>query len=272
MKRKILPILLAFPVLLSGCAGIKKAFHPVDWFKTEVLKIEDTTIDAQDCAELPSKFVNFSADIHYWIDGFNTSFVKESETHFIYCQTTNKNFLRTISQQAYIPRREVVNKLDLIERFSSEYLNVTPTDENIGMFIKMEYQDSTYSESDLNYIIDYREYEQKEIYYETGIPSFFKKNESDEAEQLALPAIFNSIKLVCAYCYPMMKYDKNGKFYLIDSDLINAVLETTIDMSTVLKVYFIDNLPVRAECTFYGELYNENFTIDFYDIGTTVIE
>lgn len=277
MKRKILPILLAFPVLLSGCAGIKKAFHPVDWFKTEVLKIEDTTIDAQDLAEMPSKFKNFSADFHIWTEVpehiTNQTHVGY-ESYSTYKQTTRENGLRILYEEEFTPNELRISKLDLLQSFSTNYPNVTPSEDLLDAYIRSKYPGSTYVIDDLTYIIKYKTIGNHSTFYEISSGAFSINPDAFAGQnvvELEFAMIMDSASPVCSVAYPLLHYEKEGKYYSVGGETAQTIFSHFTGLTLTLKVYFVDNLIRKIEGTVSDDSNLECFTIDVYDIGTTVI-
>lgn len=265
MKKRSLIILLALPTLLSGCSAFKKFIHPIDWFKTKILKIEDVTIDAQDLAELPDKMKSFTADIllNSRLKTSDQLFDDDSnDQHAILKFRYDDNGEARYSFQSYQVRTLEVTKLDLAGSFAFKYPGVAVTDELLRTYISLEIPSAKVETDGLTYKITYNIYDS---IYTSGL---FDDLSIDVDEK----AVFAAVKSLCPAGYYGLKYNLKGKYYEPNNatEFLTLILSKALNMSMDYHLYFEDNLLVKIDGSFTEDDYVTDFVVNIYDIGNTI--
>lgn len=264
MKKRNLLVILTLPILLTGCSGFKKVIHPIDWFKTQVLHIEDVTIDAQDLAELPGKMKNFTANIHQEFHSEFSTLFPDTITDFIFKFNEIDEGEYTYSIQPYEIETTAMSRLEMLELFASKYPNLTPTDELIGEFINETFPDTTVELEGSYYILQH-----KELGMITNQVEFLDYN-FEGADKF----FFDCLKTACSTGYFSLHYNSKGKYYEPNvtskayMDLCEKVFQTSVDY----HLYFKDNLLTKVDATLIYEHSTYEQTFTFYDYGTTTVD
>lgn len=264
MKKRSLIILLAVPTLLSGCSAFKKFIHPIDWFKTKILKIEDVTIDAQDLAELPDKMKSFTADISFEthrVDYQPSLYGDTLNEYAIFKFKFDDNGDAHYSYQPYTVETHECTKLDLLQEFAMSYPGVTPTDELLNTYINLKYPSAKIEDDGLNYKISYKVL--KSIY--TNDLFYGLSVDVDEK------TIFAALKGLSSTAYYGLKFNSKGKYYEPNNatEFFASIFAQIVNASIDYRLYFKDNLLTKVEGSFTEDNYRTEFVINIYDIGNT---
>lgn len=264
MKKRSLIILLALPTLLSGCSAFKKFIHPIDWFKTKILKIEDVTIDAQDLAELPDKMKSFTADISletHRVDNQSSPYGDALNEYAIFKFKFDDNGDAHYSYQPYTVKTLECTKLDLIQEFAISYPGVTPTDELLNTYINLKCPSAKIEVDGLNYKISYKVFNSiytNDLFYGLSI-------DVDEK------TIFAALKGLSSTAYYGLKFNSKGKYYEPNNatEFLTSIFAQIVNASIDYRLYFKDNLLTKVEGSFTEDNYRTEFVINIYDIGNT---